>query len=96
MLLAIAKMNLLHNYNVVFDWSDNIKNWDSEFPYGITSEFRVALKEIEEYFQSTKTAHEDPVFDWDSSCGVVGVRYSKKTSVIESDHDMKVDTVIGR
>jgi len=94
MLLAISKMNILHDYGIVFDGKDNINNWDREFPFGCTVAddlTRAVYKTISRdndpnftysEYSGTDLAYNscgDKALEWDSSCGVTGFYYAKNS-----------------
>jgi hypothetical protein len=76
-------MNLLHNYEVIFDWSNCLDTWDRENVAGVTIG-KGGQRSIDPYWVSqasgfrfgTKTNIKDQRNEfWDSSCGVVGITY---------------------
>jgi hypothetical protein len=74
-LLAIAKMNLLHSHKIAFDGVDNIKNWDKEFSFGISVEDndRSILAKVRTFEFKTGNPSRDDM--WDASCARCGFDY---------------------
>ncbi len=80
-------MNLLHEYNIIFDLSNNVRSWDNEYAFGhcFDGNYRGIDKSLSEYedffgikFERHHQVHDDdPVFYWDASCGGMGVNYCK-------------------
>ena len=74
-------MNLLHNYDIQFDDEDKIANWADEYNCGITK--GDAPRSIDKDINSDYPADVSVIktdtdnMEWDSSCGVYGVAYSK-------------------
>ena len=74
-------MNLLHNYDIQFDDDDNISSWKKEYNCGITQ--GDSPRSIDQDINSEYPAYVSVVkpdktnMEWDSSCGVYGVSYSK-------------------
>jgi hypothetical protein len=85
MLLAIAKMNLLHNYAIQFDHSDNIVKWDtSESLFGCTrragNRASVNIDYYQNYEETAKRKGRLVIteeLDWDSSSRKFGFSYYK-------------------
>lgn len=89
--LALAKMNLLHSYNIHFDSEDNVRFWTKEYAYGYTYEghergIDKGLPNYKEYFGIDFEApryvlDDDQLFNWDASMGGFGRGYTKNRNI---------------
>jgi len=92
---AISKMNLLHDYDIVFTHDDNLKNWGKEYPFGV-----IVSEDLKRADYRTEDDFDDKVFcstdtggltelEWEGSCARIGFHYSRGTTLQQLKSDLR-------